>query len=463
MNNTPDVDLLREDDGSFAMKPDPRTLVVASNYTPRKWQYWVHGSSKRFNVLVVHRRGGKTIISIAEMRDRCLRNKLNNPHYAYIAPTYGQAKRVAWEYFKAFFKNIPGVDFKEGDLKVEIPRPEYDDVISVWLIGGDNPKTILGMYLDGVIMDEYSEMNPIIWSQVVRPALSDRKGWAFFIGTPHGEDHFYDIHSNAKKLMEMGKDWFTCLLTVEKTGEIDAEELEEARLTMTEDEFNQEFMCDFNAALTGAYFSDLMVRAKEEGRIGDLPYDPRYPVVTAWDLGISDSMAVWFIQKPIGSNYYHVIDYFEFNGKGIDYYIQELQKKGYYYAKYLMPHDAKQREFSTGKSRMDTFAKKGIRDYEIVPKVGNKADAIHAVREILPLCKFDEKKCSIGLSALKNYQREYDAKNKMYKDKPKHDWTSHGSDAFQTFARGVRPDNFIGSDIYNKTLPSTAEIEYTEY
>jgi hypothetical protein len=264
--------------------------------------------------------------------------------------------------------------------------------------------------------------------------------------------------------MNDGKDWFAVTITAEQSGIIPESELEDAKQTMSKDDFSQEYLCDFNAALTGAYFSDIMNEKQEKGHFCDLPYDPAHAVITAWDLGISDSTAIWFVQKIPGEQYYHVIDYLEVNGKGIDYYIQELQKKNYTYSKYLFPHDAAQREFSTGKSRMDTFARKGIRNYEIIPKVGMKSDAINAVREILPLCKFDKNKCSTGIAALKNYQREYDSKNKMYKDKPVHSWSSHGSDAFQTFARGIRAEHFVFRDeSFNKSLPSVAQMDYTEY
>ncbi len=396
------------------------------------------------------------------MKDRLLRNKLKSPHGVYVAPTFGQAKRVAWDFFKDFFSDIPGVDFKEGDLKVEIPRPAYGDKISIWLISAENPNTIRGMYIDDAILDEYASMTPIIWSRVIRPALSDRLGSATFISTPEGQNAFYDIYMVAEKLMNEGEDWFSCTITAEQSGLIDPDELREARLTMTEDEYNQEFNCDFNAALTGAFWSDLIIKAEEDGRICDLPYNPAYNVATAWDLGISDSMAIWFCQKIPGSSYYHVIDYLEYDGKGIDYYIQELYKKNYAYGTHIMPHDANHREFSTGTSRMDTFQKKGLKPIEVVPKIAIKMDAIHAVREILPMCKFDKVKCKVGLHALRNRQREFDQKKKMYKDHPRHDWTSHGGDAFETFARGVRPQHFLlGTDRY-QDLPTVAITDYNE-
>lgn len=442
---------------------DGRTLVIPSKYTPRKWQKWCHAKMRRFNVLNVHRRGGKSHLAIAELKDRSLRNTLHMPQYVYLGPTYQQVKKIAWTIMKEYFGDIPGIIFKEGELKVEIPRPEYGDHISIWLVSAENPDGLRGLYLDGVILDEFSDFNPVIWSLTLRPALSDRKGWGIFLSTPRGQDHFFDMYNIAKEQMQTNGDWFAATLTVEDTGAIHADELDDLKATMTEDEIAQEFYCSFNAALTGAVFSDLVIKAEESGRVCDLPYDSAYGVNLYWDLGVRDSTAIWFVQKPLGSQYYHVIDYYECNGKGVPHYLLEIQKKGYFINFYVLPHDAKQREFTTGTSRLDGFTKRGIRNYDIVPKVGAKVDAIHAVREILPLCKFDKKKTEGGLAALRNYQREWDAKHKIFKDSFKHDWTSHGSDAFQTFARGIRPEHFIGSDTYNKSLPTTAILEYTEY
>ena len=427
---------------------------ISTGYTPRPFQEQLHAQLKRFNVLNLHRRFGKTILAINENIDRGLRCMLRNPQYVYVAPTYGQAKRVAWSYYKEFSKMLPGVEYKEGELKVVIPRPHLGDEIRIWLVGAENPDSIRGMYLDGAILDEYAAMSPIVWSQVIRPALSDRKGWAIFIGTPAGENHFYDLYIRAGSL----DDWFCRTITVEESKVIDEEELASARGTMTEDEFMQEYMCSFTAALTGAYFSKFMQDASEDGRITEVPYDPSYPVATFWDLGISDSMAIWFVQKLPNEIFYRVIDYIEDHGKGIDFYIKQLQIKPYTYARHHLPHDANHRELSTGTTRVNTFERKGLKPIEVVPKVKIKADAIHAVREKLPLCKFDAKKCYTGIQALKNYQREYDHKNKKYKDRPKHDWTSHGSDAFQTFARGVNEQlSFVSFSELMDKMQDTAE------
>ena len=179
--------------------PDDRIKKVSTGYNPRPLQKIIHFSMKRFNVLVLHRRFGKTVLSINETIDRALRCSLKNPQYAYIAPTYGQAKRIAWEYLKEYTKDIPGAKPNEAELRVDIPRPSSKDKIRFMLLGSENPDTIRGIYLDGVVLDEFAVCDPTIWGQVVRPALADRSGWAIFLGTPKGQNHFFDLYNKAKK------------------------------------------------------------------------------------------------------------------------------------------------------------------------------------------------------------------------------------------------------------------------
>src|SRR3989304_4749260 len=164
---------------------------ISTGYEPRKFQEILHKNLKRFNVLVCHRRFGKTVFSVNHCIDRGLRNTKRNPQYAYIAPTYGQAKRIAWDMFKEYTKNLPGVSTNEQDLRLEIERPHLQDKVRFLLLGAENPGSLKGIYLDGVILDEFAECAPAIWGEVVRPALSDRRGWAIFIGTPKGQNHFF--------------------------------------------------------------------------------------------------------------------------------------------------------------------------------------------------------------------------------------------------------------------------------
>lgn len=407
--------------------------VITTGYTPRKFQDQIHRAMKRFTVLVCHRRFGKTVLAINEMVDQGFRCKLKNPQYAYLAPFYGQAKKVAWDMLKDACKNIPGVTFNEAELRVDIPRADRGDRIRFMLLGADNPNAIRGMYFDGVILDEFAEMNPYVWTQVIRPALSDRLGWALFIGTPKGQNHFYDIYMHAKRKAAEGEDWYHALFKASETKIIAESELLEAKAGMTEEEYDQEFECSFSAALIGAYYGKEMEMAESSGRITTVPYERNYPVETAWDLGMDDSTAIWFIQE-IGRER-RVIDYLEDSGRDIAFYAGELKKKGYVYAeRALLPHDVAVREMGTGRSRIETFRTHGIRA-QVVPKQ-RVEDGINAVRLLLPKMWFDEKKCERGIACLKNYERAWDPKNKIFSSNPKHNWASHGADAMRTYAMG---------------------------
>jgi len=418
-------------------------------YTPRPFQAKLHNNLKRFNVLVCHRRFGKTVFSIMETIDRAFRNETKNPQYAYIAPTYGQAKRVAWEYFKDFTKGIPGAKAHEQELRIDIPRPDRGDKIRFMLLGAENPDSLRGIYLDGVILDEYAQCDPTIWGQVIRPALSDRLGWAIFIGTPKGQNHFYDIYNAALGL----RNWYVRIHKASETQVVDANELIEAQATMTEEEYAQEYECSFAAALTGAYYGKYMTQLEEKKQITRVPYDPAVGVDTFWDLGIADSMAIWFIQY-VGKEI-HVIDYLEYAGKGLEYYVKELKSKPYSYGEHYIPHDGAARELGTGRTRQETLLDLGLRT-NIVPRQ-QIADGIHAVRMALPHCWFDRGNCEKGIAALKNYQRKWDSKNKMFLDRPLHDWSSHGSDAFRVFGMIYNPQR---SGRKMMGLPREVESEY---
>lgn len=430
---------------------------ISTGYTPRPLQLEIHMAPHRFKVLNLHRRFGKTVGVINEQLDYLLKCTHKNPHGVYVAPTYGQAKRVAWEYYKEFMGVIPSAEFKEGELKVVIKRPlPYNDTISIWLIGAENPDSIRGMYLDHVVADEYADMHPDIWTKVIRPALADREGAALFIGTPKGQNHFFKLYQAALRL----DSWYARTITVYESGYVKASELEEAKLTMSEDDFNQEFLCSFTAALTGAYFAKYMQELESKKRITSVPYDPAVVVDTFWDLGISDTTAIWFVQQ-VGQEI-HIIDYLCEAGRGLDWYVKALSEKNYNYGEHTLPHDAAARELGTGKTRQETLRTMGLGRTTIQPRQ-SVADGINAARLLLPRCWFDTANCldkytdRSGVSALRNYQRKWDAKNNTFLDKPLHDWASNGADAFRYLALGFRSNS---DKMRSSTLPRTAISEY---
>lgn len=434
--------------------------IVSFGYTPRKIQAFLHQTLRqkriRFFVAVCHRRFGKTKFALGELATAGFECPLHNPQYAYIAPTYGQAEKIAWTYLKEMFKDYPGVEKNEQKLRIKIPRHDKGDFITIWLFGAENPDNIRGIYLDGCIFDEYAQMTPVIWGEVVRPLLSDRKGWAIFIGTPKGMNAFYTMYQTAQRNMVEAPElkWYAFNAPASKTGIIDEEELRAIRAEISSEEYDQEMECSFQAALVGAYYGKHMVLAEEQGRILDLPYDSRFPVSTYWDIGMDDSTAIWFVQK-IGE-WYHVIDYYEMSGEGLPHYAGVLAKRGYVYDRHFFPHDGVVRDWSgSGETRASTAHKLlGIR-----PRIAKKmapADTVNSVRVILPLCKFDRIRCMRGLDALKNYERKWDAKNGLFQDSALHNWASHGADSFGVFAVCAKTGN--GVDL--KNLPREAETKF---
>jgi hypothetical protein len=368
------------------------------------------------------------------MIHRALSCKLANPRFAYIAPLYKQAKSVAWDYLKEYTKDIPGTKFNESELRVD-----FFNGARIYLLGADNPDSIRGMYLDGAILDEYAQMSPRMWGQVIRPLLSDRKGWAIFIGTPMGHNQFWDIYDFARRQ----KDWYACMYRASETGIIDLDELESARMEMDDDEYEQEFECSFTAAVKGAYYGRLLAEADDDKRISDVPFDPAIPVSTGWDIGIGDDTVVWFLQQSGG--WINVIDFYANRGEGMAHYKSMLDKlagkRGYSYGVHYGPHDLEAKEWGTGKTRQEQASALGL-DFEIVTRVKIKDDGHNAVRAILPRCRIDSERCADGIEALRQYRREWDDKNRTFRDRPLHDWCSHPADGFQTLALGIQ-DKYV--------------------
>lgn len=396
-------------------------------YEPRELFIPFHNRKQRFSCEVVHRRGGKTVSRVNELIKGALTEERDRPRFAYIAPFLKQAKAVAWDYVKHYCQPLVplGATFNEAELRADLPNGGQ-----IRLYGADNPDSLRGIYLDGVVLDEYGVMDPAIWP-VVRPALSDRLGWADFIGTPNGHNDFYDTFQRAKADPE---EWYCAIHRASETGIIAAGELTAAKRSMTEDQYAQEYECSFEAAIQGAYYGKEMAEAEREKRITRVPYDRATDVITAWDLGIGDATAIWFCQQ-VGQEY-HLIDYLENSGVGLDWYAGQIKSKPYVYGNHILPHDVEAKELGTGKSRKEVLEQLGIK-VTVAPKL-KVEDGINAVRMVLNRCWFDAEKCARGIEALKQYRTEFDEQRKVFRDKPLHDWTSHASDAARYLFTGIK-------------------------
>jgi phage terminase large subunit len=394
---------------------------ITIDYTPRRQFLGYHSRTQRHAILVCHRRAGKTVATLNDLIMRAA--QAPNGRFAYIAPFYSQAKDVAWEYLKHYAAPLLADSPNESELRVDLVNGAR-----IRLYGADNPERLRGLGFDAIICDEFADWRSGVWSEVLRPALADRQGWVTFIGTPKGKNEFWQLWEVAKG----AEAWFRLELKASDTSLIPSAELDAAGGAMSKEQYAQEFECSFDAAITGAFYADELERMKAGKRITRIPIERAIPVHTAWDLGVSDSTAVWFIQ--CSGKERRLIDYYEASGVGLDHYAKVLEQKNYVWGTHYFPHDIANKELSTGLSRVDTLRRLGI-EPEIVPQAAT-LDGINAVRRVLDSCWIDPERCERGLEALKQYRRECDDKLKTWKQRPRHDWSSHGADALRTFAMG---------------------------
>jgi len=392
-------------------------------YSPRDAFKDFHKRKERWAVLVAHRRAGKTVATICDIIRRAIVENKQDARYAYIAPYYAQAKNIAWDYLLKFAEPAI-VKANQSELWVELVNGA-----KIRLFGADNPDALRGLYLDGVVLDEYADMKPRMWGEIVRPLLTDREGWATFIGTPKGHNSFYDIYNAAQK----HDNWYVKTLRADQSNLIPQNELLDAQQSMSANQYEQEFLCSFEAAILGAYYGQEMRRITDLDRITSVEYDPMFSCHTAWDLGFNDSTSIWWYQVIHGE--IRVLDHHSSNGQAIPFYTGLIKQKeeefGYRYGIHWLPHDARAKTLASGgKSIIEQIATKiDIKQIKIVPNLSLQ-DGIQATRLALTRTWFDNR-CEEGIECLRQYQREWDDDKKVFRDRPKHDWTSHSADAFR--------------------------------
>lgn len=387
-----------------------------------------------------------TVACINDLIDKAIQNGLQMPRYGYVAPLYKQAKDVAWSYLKLYA--APLIEkVMESELSVLLKNGAL-----IRLYGADNPDSLRGVYFDGLILDEYGDMEPRLFGEVLAPTLVDRNGWCVFIGTPKGPNHFEKIWKEA--LANTG--WFTQMLRADESGIISPENLALMKTLPGSDEesYEQEFLCSFSAAVRGAYYGKQLNELNHEG---SYPHDENKLVFTAWDIGYSDDTSVWFYQyngKEIA-----VIDFFTVSGYSVDEVVDELRAKDYKYGTAFLPHDAKNKSFQTGKSTRELMIAHGMTT-TIVPSLSIQ-DGIQAVRKTLPRVYFNTANpdVRVGLSALKIYQRKWDPKRSVFMEAPDHNWASNPADAFRMLALSTtHGTERHGSKSLNPRRPPTGNV-----
>jgi phage terminase large subunit len=425
-------------------------ITLPYNYVPRDYQLplwnYFQGGGRRAAV-VWHRRAGKDLNAVHLINVKA-HERVGT--YWHLFPTYAQGKKIAWDGktkagvpFRAAFPKELVAAVNNTEMKITLKNGSIYQVV-----GADKPDSLVGANPIGIVYSEWSLMNPSI-RDLLRPILAENGGWELFIYTPRGNNH-------GKKTMERARkdpNWFSQVLTVEDTNAIPLSAIQEDRDDgMSEEMIQQEYYCSFEAPIVGAYYGQLMTKLETEKRITQVPWEARIPVHTVWDLGVGDSTAIWFYQQV--NDEIRLIDYYTTSGEGLPHYAKKLSEKPYAYGRHYAPHDIEVRELGTGRSRLETARTLGIK-FVVIPKQSIE-DGIEAVRNILPRCWFDSEKCENGIEALKQYHKEWDDTNKVFKDTPCHDWSSHGADAFRYLALSLKDSHRKK----NNGLPAKAESDY---
>ena len=425
-------------------------INIPNNWAPRPHQidfFRAMDNGVKRACLVWHRRAGKDSTSLNFTAKEMFKRKGN---YWHLFPKQTQARKAIWNGINSDGQSILDQVFPEPvrartssqEMMIELKNG------STWqLAGSDNYDSLVGANPVGVVFSEWSLCDPNAWAYI-RPMLAENGGWAVFIYTPRGKNHGFTLYNMAKKADE----WFCQNLTVNDTKRADGspvispEAIETERAEgMEEALIQQEFFGSFEAQIPGAYFADQLQQAKDQNRVGRIPIEPSLQVHTAWDLGISDSMSIWFFQA-MGKEI-RLVDYYESNGKGMEHYIQHLtqwaDRNGVIYGQHLAPHDIEVRELTSGRSRKDVARDMGI-TFRTVQRPRTKIEGIQAIRRMFPRFWIDDERAEQGYACIASYHREWDEKHQRFRDQPVHDWASHGADALQTLALGWRDTMMSG-------------------
>ena len=428
---------------------------IPFNYIPRDYQIplWTALDSGVKRALIVwHRRAGKDKSCLNYMIKKMFERVGS---YFYYFPTMTLGRKALWDGIDSsgfpFIKHFPeeAIAGQPNNQEMRIKLKNG----SIFQVVGTDRLEVVGPNPVGAVFSEYSKQNPKGF-EYIRPILRENKGWAIFNFTPRGKNHAYELFKMAQsKVDEPDVDdrWFCQKLTIKDTNILTEEDMRRDREEgMTEDMIQQEYYCSFDLGVEGSYYSKYMSEALFDKRINVVPYDEAKPVFTFWDLGISDSTAIWFVQF-VGKEI-HLIDYYENTGEAISHYLSVVRNKPYVYAQHFAPHDVIARSLTIGGSVFDVAFGLGF-TFEVLPKPPSVQQGIELVRSILKQCWFDAKKCERGINCLENYSKKYDEKNRVYATKPRHDEFSNGDDAFRMLGIAYRQGYINYSDVLQANLP----------
>lgn len=398
-------------------------------FEPRGYQLPVFKAFEKDNykrgVCTWSRRAGKDLTAFHLMLRAAMRKV---GVYYYLTPTYSQGKKILWDSITN--EGIKFLDYIPKELVVSMNSSELKIILInnslIQIVGSTDYDRLMGTNPQGCVFSEYAMQTPEAW-KFLKPILAANDGWALFISTPRGKNHFYKLWQTA---LNNPDDWFSLKLTVEDTKHIPLTEIQKERDTgeMSEDLIQQEYYCSFSMGVEGSYYSKYINTMKREGRIGNVKWDSSLSVNTAWDLGIRDNTCIVFFQQAKDKTI-RIIDSYEGNKQGLAHYIKLVLSKPYVYKKHIAPHDIRVQELGTGNTRLNIASQLGI-NFTVADNIPIM-DGIESVRAKFPQIYIDEENCGSLIKSLESYRQEYDSKKQIYKKKPLHDWASHWADCMR--------------------------------
>ena len=397
--------------------------VVQLPYAPRRYILPIHNAPQQFQVVIAHRRAGKTVGLVNHLLRAAIMTRHPAAQFAYVAPTYKMAKRIAWKYLKHYAGRVHGFKASTSELTVGLGNGS-----SIMLMGADSVDDLRGIYLHGSILDEYALMSPRLFPEVILPTLMDYEGFCIQSGTPLGNNQLKRSYIAARDGLD---GWRAHLLRASDTRAFPNHVLERARANMSPEQYAQEFECSFDAVVKGAYYGELMAAADRAGRITKVDYDPALGVICAVDLGMRDAFACGFFQEHASANQVRMINYVEFHGKGLPQVKAEIDKLPYKVAHWIGPHDLAVRELGTGRSRIEVARGLGM-NFAVAANLPLE-DGREAVRQVLPSLWIDAVKCETFIDAMRQHRALFDEDKEIEDAKPVHDWTSHPADMFRYY------------------------------
>ena len=404
------------------------------------------------SVVIAHRRLGKTRGLVTRLVSKALSNKRRSaatpPRYRFVAPTERQGMDVSWAVLTDLASFIEGSEVRKSERQIILPNKA-----SVGVLGAQNPDSLRGPYLDGLVIDEAAFVPLFLWRRILSPQLRDFGGWACFTSTPNGRNAFYKFWQEAQR----SPNWGTAFLPVDVTKAISPEELKiiRERDQLTEAEFLQEFYCDFSAPVRGAYWGQTIVGLYKRERIGSFRYDPTLPVVTMWDIGYGDTTAIWFAQQMRDGTFLF-FDFEQGHKLSAPQWAEIVKAKEYRFEMHILPHDAEAHDKGSGVDYQTFLYEAGLRNIRVAKRPANqraKNTQIENTRQFIEAARFDERGCisgkngesdynmkdESGIDALSLYRSEFNEDKGIFSTKPCHDHYSHAADAMRTGATFLNP------------------------